>query len=67
MWHAAIVKGRLQPGESVLVTGASGGVGSAAVQIFSAMGARVIALTSTPDKVQYSICVQICVGTRIAS
>ena len=67
VWHAAIVKGRLQPGESVLVTGASGGVGSAAVQIFSAMGARVIALTSTPDKVQYSTCVQICVGTRIAS
>lgn len=55
-WHAAVVKGKLRPGESVLVTGASGGVGSAAVQLFNAMGARVIAQTSNADKVRQATC-----------
>lgn len=42
----------VQPGETMLVTGASGGVGSAAVQIASAMGVSVLAVTSNPDKVK---------------
>ncbi len=40
----------LRPGETLLVTGAGGGVGLAAVEIGSALGARVIACASTPEK-----------------
>jgi len=43
-------RGRLQAGETVLVHGAAGGVGTAAVQLAKAMGARVIAVVSTDDK-----------------
>jgi NADPH:quinone reductase-like Zn-dependent oxidoreductase len=43
-------RARLQAGETVLVTGASGAVGLAAVQIAKTIGARVIALASTPEK-----------------
>lgn len=48
--HALADRGALQAGETVLVLGAAGGVGSAAVQIAKAMGARVIAAASTDDK-----------------
>ena len=41
---------RLTLGEQVLITGASGGVGVAAIQIARALGARVIAVTSNHDK-----------------
>lgn len=37
VWRAAITRGRLAEGETILVTGASGGVGSAMVQIAKAM------------------------------
>lgn len=47
-WRGLITRGRLRAGESVLVTGASGGVASAAVQIARLAGARVYAVTSTP-------------------
>jgi NADPH:quinone reductase len=44
--HLGLVRrGRLAPGETVLVTGAGGGVGSAGVQLAKALGAHVIALT----------------------
>jgi NADPH:quinone reductase len=43
-------QGRLEPGETLLVLGASGGVGLTAVEIGKAMGARVIAAASTADK-----------------
>lgn len=43
-------RGRLASGEWVLVHGAGGGVGTASVQIARAMGASVIAATSTEDK-----------------
>ena len=41
---------RLEPGETLLVLGASGGVGLTAVEIGKAMGARVIAAASTEEK-----------------
>ena len=43
-------QGRLEPGETLLVLGAAGGVGLTAVEIGKAMGARVIAGASTADK-----------------
>src|SRR5712672_121400 len=43
-------QGRLEAGETLLVLGASGGVGLTAVEIGKAMGARVIAGASTADK-----------------
>ena len=43
-------RGRLVPGETVLVHGAAGGVGTAAVQLAKAMGARVIAVVSSEEK-----------------
>jgi NADPH2:quinone reductase len=48
--HALQTVARLQPGETVLVLGAAGGVGVAAVQIAKAMGARVIAAASSDAK-----------------
>jgi NADPH:quinone reductase len=43
-------QGRLEAGETLLVLGAAGGVGLAAVEIGKAMGARVIAGASTAEK-----------------
>ena len=43
-------QGRLEPGETLLVLGAAGGVGLTAVEIGKAMGARVIAGASTAEK-----------------
>src|SRR5262250_470387 len=43
-------QGRLEPGETMLVLGAAGGVGLTAVEISKAMGARVIAAASTAEK-----------------
>ncbi len=48
----ALQRGRLQPGENLLVHGAAGGVGLAAVDIGKLMGARVIATASTDEKLQ---------------
>ncbi len=48
--HALKDCARLKPGETVLVLGAAGGVGLSAVEIAKAMGARVIAAASSPDK-----------------
>jgi NADPH2:quinone reductase len=49
--HVAIRwQGRLEPGETLLVLGAAGGVGLTAVEIGKAMGARVIAAASTATK-----------------
>lgn len=50
--HALKQRANLQPGETLLVLGASGGVGLAAVEIGKAMGARVIAAASSDEKLQ---------------
>ncbi|MBM3396411.1 MAG: NADPH:quinone oxidoreductase family protein [Betaproteobacteria bacterium] len=49
-YHALKDRAQLQAGETLLVLGASGGVGLAAVQLGKAMGARVIAAASSDDK-----------------
>ncbi len=49
-WFALRERARLTPGETVLVLGASGGVGRAAVQLGRAMGARVLAGISRPER-----------------
>src|SRR3977135_2256338 len=48
--HALRARGALQSGETLLVLGAAGGVGLAAIEIGKALGARVIACASTDDK-----------------
>jgi NADPH2:quinone reductase len=48
--HALMDRAQLQAGETVLVLGAAGGVGTAAIQIAKAAGARVIAAASSDDK-----------------
>ncbi len=45
-WRALTTRGRLQAGDTLLVTGASGGVATAAIQIAASLGARVMAVTS---------------------
>ncbi|WP_101674278.1 NADPH:quinone oxidoreductase family protein [Alloalcanivorax mobilis] len=51
-YHALKQRANIQPGETLLVLGASGGVGLAAVELGKAMGAVVIAAASTDDKLQ---------------
>ncbi len=48
-YEGLIDRERLQAGETVLITAAAGGVGSAAVQIAAALGARVVAVASPPN------------------
>jgi NADPH2:quinone reductase len=48
--HALMDRAQLQAGETVLVLGAAGGVGTAAIQIAKAAGARVIAAASSDEK-----------------
>lgn len=50
--HALTQRGALQAGETLLVLGASGGVGLAAIEIGKAMGARVIAAASSAEKLE---------------
>ncbi len=51
-WAALVVRGCLQAGETLVVLGAAGGSGSAAVQLGRALGARVIAVAGGPDKLE---------------
>ncbi len=51
-WRAVVTRASVQPGEDVLVLGASGGVAAAAIQILKWIGARVFAITSSPEKVE---------------
>jgi NADPH:quinone reductase-like Zn-dependent oxidoreductase len=49
-WRMLVSRGRLRPGEVVVVLGAGSGVGSACVQIARMAGCRVIATASSPEK-----------------
>ena len=51
-YFALVTRGRLARGETVLVHGAAGGVGTAALQIAKGFGARTIGVVSTDDKAQ---------------
>ncbi len=49
-WFALVHRTVVRPGETMLVTGAGGGVGLAAIDVARALGARVIAVASTAEK-----------------
>lgn len=53
-WFALHERARIQPGETLLVTGAAGGTGSAAIQLGKAAGARVIAVAGGANKVLHA-------------
>ena len=53
--HALMDRAALAPGETVLVLGAAGGIGTAAIQIAKAAGARVIAAASGADKASWCL------------
>ena len=53
-YHALKQSANLQPGETLLVLGAAGGVGITAVEIGKAMGARVIAAASSAEKLEFA-------------
>jgi len=52
-YHALVDRASIQSGETLLVLGAAGGVGIAAVELGALLGARVIAAASTPDKLAF--------------
>jgi NADPH2:quinone reductase len=52
-YHALVDRAAIQPGESLLVLGAAGGVGVAACELGALLGARVIAAASTDDKLAF--------------
>ncbi len=51
-YFALALRGRLKAGETVLVHGAAGGVGTASIQVAKALGARTIALVSSAEKAE---------------
>lgn len=54
-YYALKDRAKLQPGETLLVLGADGGVGAAAVELGKAMGARVVAAASSNEKVEFAL------------
>ena len=52
VWHNVFERGALKPGETLLVHGGSSGIGTAAIQLAKANGARVITTAGTPEKCQ---------------
>lgn len=54
-WRAVVTKARVGAGDRVLVTGASGGVSTFAIQIAGALGAEVFVTTSTEAKLRHAL------------
>lgn len=54
-WYALSVRALVRPGETVFVSGAAGGVGLAAVDVASHLGARVIAGVGSPERAQVAL------------
>ena len=52
-WHALKERAQLKAGETILILGAAGGVGVAAIELAKAVGARVIAAVSSEDKAAF--------------
>ncbi|MCE1161351.1 MAG: NAD(P)H-quinone oxidoreductase [Thiomonas sp.] len=50
VWHNVFERGRLQPGETLLVQGGSSGIGTMAIQLAMASGARVVATAGSEEK-----------------
>jgi NADPH:quinone reductase-like Zn-dependent oxidoreductase len=53
-WRMVVTRGRVRPGETVLVTGIGGGVAVAALQIAVAAGARVLVTSSSDAKIEHA-------------
>ncbi|MCB1768420.1 MAG: NAD(P)H-quinone oxidoreductase [Candidatus Competibacteraceae bacterium] len=52
VWSNIFDRGRLQPGETLLVHGGASGIGTTAIQLAKALGSRVLTTVGSPDKVQ---------------
>lgn len=52
VWSNVFDRGRLQPGESLLVHGGTSGIGTTAIQLAKAFGAKVLATAGSPEKCQ---------------
>ena len=50
VWHNTFERGRLKRGETLLIHGGSSGIGTAAIQLAKAFGARVITTAGSPEK-----------------
>ena len=55
VYYALVGRGTLRPGETLLVLGAGGGIGLAAVELGKALGARVVAAASSQDKLDAAL------------
>ncbi len=55
VWHNVFQRGRLQKGETALIYGGSGGIGSMAIQLVSIYGAHAIALAGSSEKSAFCI------------
>ncbi len=53
-WHMLVDRARIRPGEQVLIQAAGSGVSTAAIQIASYLGSRVLATSSTPEKLEHA-------------
>jgi NADPH:quinone reductase-like Zn-dependent oxidoreductase len=53
-WHMLAARAGLRPGERILIQAAGSGVSSAAIQIARFLGARVLATSSTPEKLEHA-------------
>ncbi len=51
-WHSMVTRGKVNAGETVAIVGAGGGVNSASIQVAKYLGARVVVIGSSPEKLK---------------